>query len=68
MVFGVATLETLSPQQRIVEVNGMPGLVSYVAGRPQSLFTFDVDGEGLIGAIYIVTNPDKLAHLPPPPS
>jgi len=66
MVFGVAKLKTLSPQHRIVEVNGIPGLVSYVDGRPRSLFAFDVDGEGLIGAIYIVTNPDKLAHLPPP--
>jgi hypothetical protein len=24
--------------------------------------------DGRIEAIYIVTNPEKLAHLPPPPS
>jgi RNA polymerase sigma-70 factor, ECF subfamily len=45
----------------------MPGIVSYVGGRPQSVFTIDVD-DGRICAIYIVTNPEKLSHLPPPPS
>jgi RNA polymerase sigma-70 factor (ECF subfamily) len=67
MVFGLAKLVALRPQQRIIEINGMPGIVSYVNGCPQSVFTFEVDGHGLISAIYIVTNPDKLTHLPPPP-
>ena len=67
MVFGLAKLVALRPQPRIIDVNGMPGIVSYVNGRPQSVFTFEVDGTGLISAIYIVTNPDKLTHLPPPP-
>jgi RNA polymerase sigma-70 factor (ECF subfamily) len=54
---------------RISQVNGEPGIVSYLEGRPFSVLTLDVtDGE--IKAIYIVTNPTKLAHLaplPPPP-
>ncbi|MCU1384468.1 MAG: polymerase sigma-70 factor [Acidobacteria bacterium] len=65
-VFGLSKLKTLNPLQRIVEINGEPGIVSYVAGRPQSVFTIEVH-DGRIRAIYIVTNPEKLSHLPPPP-
>jgi hypothetical protein len=31
------------------------------------VFTIEVN-DGRIRAIYIVTNPEKLSHLPPPPS
>ncbi len=65
-VFGLTKLKTLNPLQRIVEINGEPGIVSYVAGRPQSVFTIEVN-DGRIRAIYIVTNPEKLSRLPPPP-
>jgi RNA polymerase sigma-70 factor (ECF subfamily) len=65
-VFGLTKLKTLNPLQRIVETNGEPGIVSYVEGRPQSVFTIEVN-DGRIRAIYIVTNPEKLSHLPPPP-
>jgi RNA polymerase sigma-70 factor (ECF subfamily) len=64
--FGLAKLKTLSPLQRIAGINGEPGIVSYVDGRPQSVFTIEVH-EGRISAIYIVTNPEKLSNLPPPP-
>jgi hypothetical protein len=63
----ITRLMTLRPLQRIVEINGEPGIVSYVDGRPQSVFTIEVNGHGRIRAIYIVTNPEKLSHLPPPP-
>lgn len=53
--------------RRIVEINGQPGVVSYLAGRPFAVFTLDVAG-GLVRSIYIVTNPEKLAHLPNLPS
>ena len=65
-VFGLSKLKALKPLQRIVEINGEPGIVSYVEGRPQSVFTIEVH-DGRIGAIYIVTNPEKLSRLPPPP-
>ena len=65
-VFGLSKLKALKPLQRIVEINGEPGIVSYVDGRPQSVFTIEVH-DGRIGAIYIVTNPEKLSRLPPPP-
>ena len=64
-VFGLTKLKTLNPLQRIAEINGEPGIVSYVEGRPQSVFTIDVDHRR-IRAIYIVTNPEKLSRLPPP--
>jgi len=65
-VFGLAKLEMLNPLQRIAEINGEPGIVSYVDGRPQSVFTIEVN-DGRIRAIYVVTNPEKLSYLPPPP-
>jgi RNA polymerase sigma-70 factor (ECF subfamily) len=53
--------------QRIVQINGASGVVSYSNGQPHSVLTLDVT-EGHIRAIYIVTNPEKLAHLPPAPT
>ena len=66
-VHGLRKLRMLNPLRRSVELNGKPGVVSYVDGRPQSVFTIEVTG-GRIRAIYIVTNPEKLSHLPAPPS
>jgi RNA polymerase sigma-70 factor (ECF subfamily) len=65
-VYGLTKLMALNPLHRLVEFNGQPGIVTYVAGRPQSVFTIEVVDE-LVHTIYIVTNPDKLSHLPPPP-
>jgi arginyl-tRNA--protein-N-Asp/Glu arginylyltransferase len=49
---------------RSVYVNGMPGSVAYLGGRPLYVVTIDVVKDG-IGAIYFITNPDKLSHIPP---
>jgi RNA polymerase sigma-70 factor (ECF subfamily) len=62
-VYGLGRLRSLGVQQRFVEINGRPGILSYLNGRPQSTFTIEAS-EGRIRAIYIVTNPEKLAHLP----
>lgn len=64
---GLRKLVSLDVLQRIVQINGEPGIVSYLNGRPQSVFTVEAR-DGRIQAIYIVTNPEKLSHLPPPPS
>jgi RNA polymerase sigma-70 factor (ECF subfamily) len=48
---------------RLARVNGTPGLVAYVAGRPYGVLAFDVAG-GRIGAVRSVVNPEKLRHLP----
>ncbi len=66
-VHGFGKLLSLGVLQQVVEINGQPGVVSYQNGRPQSVLTFEVE-DGRIQAIYIVTNPEKLRRLPPPPS
>jgi RNA polymerase sigma-70 factor (ECF subfamily) len=50
-------------ESRIASVNGAPGVVSYLDGKPRFVFTMDASEEG-IRAIYFITNPDKLSHLP----
>ena len=50
--------------RRIVEVNGEPGVAGYLDGKPFSVLTLE-SREGLVRAIYLVTNPEKLVHVPP---
>ena len=50
--------------RRSVEINGHPGIISFLDGRPFSVFTLDIT-DGLISRIYVVTNPEKLKRLPP---
>jgi RNA polymerase sigma-70 factor (ECF subfamily) len=49
--------------RRLARINGEPGLVNYLNGKPHSVLTIDIS-EGRIQTIYIVTNPEKLFHLP----
>jgi RNA polymerase sigma-70 factor (ECF subfamily) len=49
--------------RKLAQINGEPGLVNYLNGKPHSVLTIDVDGDR-IRAIYVITNPEKLAHLP----
>jgi len=62
-VHGLRRLLALGVRQRVVQINGRAGIVSYVDGRPQSVFTIE-EKDGRIEAIYVVTNPEKLGHLP----
>jgi RNA polymerase sigma-70 factor (ECF subfamily) len=48
---------------RIAQINGEPGIVLYLDGKPYSVFTMDAFEER-IQAIYFVTNPEKISHLP----
>jgi RNA polymerase sigma-70 factor, ECF subfamily len=50
--------------RRMAQINGNPGVITYLEGRPFSVFTIDGTAEQ-IRAIYVVTNPEKLSHLPP---
>ncbi|MGM3274995.1 RNA polymerase sigma-70 factor [Ralstonia sp. 24A2] len=43
-------------------VNGAPGLLRYVDGKLESAQSFVIEN-GRIVAIYVVRNPDKLAHI-----
>jgi RNA polymerase sigma-70 factor (ECF subfamily) len=49
--------------RRVTRINGKPGLVNYFNGKPHSVLTIDTVGDR-ITAIYILTNPEKLTHLP----
>ena len=43
-------------------VNGQPGIVVWHGARPFAVFTLDAQ-HGLIRNIWVITSPDKLAHL-----
>ena len=47
---------------RQTEINGQPGFIAYVSGRPLSALIFDIR-DGRIQTIYAVGNPDKLQAL-----
>ena len=53
--------------RRIMPINGASAVVSYLNGQPHSVLSLDVTN-GHITSIYIVTNPDKLTHLPAAPN
>jgi RNA polymerase sigma-70 factor (ECF subfamily) len=44
-------------------VNGQPGAISYLDGKPYSVLVLDV-ADGRVRTVYIVSNPQKLSHLP----
>lgn len=50
------------PRLHAVDVNGRPGLLLTVAGRPDTVACAEV-ADGRITEIHIVRNPDKLRHL-----
>jgi hypothetical protein len=47
----------------ISHINGQRGLIGYLNGKPFSVLSFHIR-DGRIQAIYVVTNPEKLSHLP----
>ena len=52
---------------RPVRINGLPGLILCAEDGPSAI-AFEPDGTGeRIAAIYIMRNPDKLAHILPSP-
>jgi RNA polymerase sigma-70 factor (ECF subfamily) len=62
----LGSLKRLVPNtlvRRLANINGEPGLINYLDGKPHSVLTLEAAG-GRIRAIYIVTNPEKLSHLP----
>ena len=61
---GIARALSATLTLRAAVVNGQPGMITYVEGRPQSVITAELE-DGKIGAIRIVVNPDKLRAVPP---
>jgi RNA polymerase sigma-70 factor, ECF subfamily len=67
IVRGLRKLVPPNLVQRILQINGASGVVNYyLNGQPHSVLTLDATA-GRIRAIYIVTNPEKLARLTAPP-
>jgi len=50
---------------REARINGLPGYVTRHADGTLQTTAFEIE-DGLITAIHVVRNPDKLAHVPPP--
>ena len=63
IVLGLDKLVPKNLVRRVAQINGEPGIVSYLNGRPYAVVTLDVS-EGRIRTIYVITNPEKLSHLP----
>ena len=66
----LGSLQNLVPRDlvtRVAQINGEPGVISYRNGKPFSVLTFGISGDRVC-AIYVLTNPDKLAHLPELPA
>lgn len=53
--------------RRAAIINGLPGLVVVEGGRVLRVMAFGIR-DGLIQALFIITNPDKLLHVRPPKS
>jgi RNA polymerase sigma-70 factor (ECF subfamily) len=47
---------------RLVSINGEPGLLVCVDGKPKSTMSIETDGERIL-AVYTVLNPDKLKGI-----
>src|SRR5712691_10683960 len=60
IVGGITRLTPRNLVQRMVQINGEPGIVTYLNGRPFGVFTIQVRA-GQISAVYGITNPDKLS-------
>jgi RNA polymerase sigma-70 factor (ECF subfamily) len=43
-------------------INGEPGVVSYLEGRPFSAVVLEIRND-LVETIFVITNRDKLNHL-----
>jgi RNA polymerase sigma-70 factor, ECF subfamily len=50
---------------RLASINGELGAISYHEGKPFSVITLDI-ADGRIRGVYIVSNPEKLAHVAAP--
>jgi RNA polymerase sigma-70 factor (ECF subfamily) len=62
IVGGFKRLVPTTLVRRFMHINGEPGVVNYLDGKPHSVLTLATSG-GRIRAIYVVTNPAKLANL-----
>lgn len=60
-MLGIADKVPEGTELHFVEVNGQPGVLATVDGRPHSTWAFHVQ-DGRIQRIFVVLNPDKLSQ------
>jgi RNA polymerase sigma-70 factor (ECF subfamily) len=66
--FLIGVTQRFVPAERTMRqarINGQPGFIAYVSGRPFAALIFDIR-EQQIHTIYAIGNPDKLQALPEP--
>lgn len=66
--FLIGVLRTVPPgfHVHLTRINGGPGVIGYVEGRPTSVVALDV-ADGRLISVRIVVNPEKLQAIPPAP-
>jgi len=50
-------------EARFAEVNGEPGALLYQQNRLATVVSLELDEDGLVAGVYLVTNPDKLPKV-----
>lgn len=63
MLEGLKRLVPKNLVRRFLEINGQPGIVTYLDGTPFSVFTLYI-AEGRVSQVFVITNPEKLTRLP----
>lgn len=48
---------------RPATINGLPGVLLFEGEALRETAAFDIDEDGLVRAVYVVVNPEKLRHL-----
>ena len=64
LVHGITRVLPKDMRFKSAWINGDAGVISYLDGKPYSVLILDVR-DALVSSVYIVTNPEKLVHLPP---
>jgi len=64
---GMAKFAPKAFATRLVQINGQPGFVSYVNGKPAIALVLHINDDE-IQTIFAISNPAKLEHLPAAPS
>jgi RNA polymerase sigma-70 factor (ECF subfamily) len=67
LLLGIRKKKGGSIIERVMRINGEPGVVTYVGGIPNSLVAFQIYQER-VGAIYRILDPIKLRGIPKLPS
>lgn len=65
LLYGLAQkqLEHRVASSELARINDLPGLVIALDGQLDQTMSLELDENGLIAGIYVVRNPDKLAHI-----